>query len=497
MLKLFWEKTMANKMQLGLKQTQSLMMTPQLQQAIKLLTLTHLEMTNVIAEEMVENPMLEERDGEVSKKEIENQTSSEMQNQEATADNFSGPDIIDGGKEEFDWDRYIEVYNSTSSTPPSMVGPVSSEEMPNYENLVSKGSTLAEHLEFQLRMDNLTDQEWELAYNVIHNIDDDGYLEVEFDEIISKCRLEREDAFEILKMIQNSDPVGCGSRNLIECLMVQAKNLEPRMPLVELLIEKHLDLLHKKDYKTLEKITGVISEKIKDAELIILSFNPRPGRLISAEEVHYVVPDIYVKDIGGELIVTLNNDGVPRLKISGLYRSMLQSDSGESDKAQEFVQDKLRSALWLIKSIENRQRTIEKVAKAIVKYQPDFFRKGPSALKPMILKDIAAEIGMHESTVSRVTTNKYMHTAIGIFELKYFFNAGIGGKNGGIDIAGESLKLKIKELIENEVPGRPLSDQRISKLLEIQDIVVARRTVAKYREMMNILPSARRKVVGR
>jgi RNA polymerase sigma-54 factor len=223
-----------------------------------------------------------------------------------------------------------------------------------------------------------------------------------------------------------------------------------------------------------------------------MSLNPKPGRLVSADETQYVVPDIFVAELGGEFVVQVNDEGVPRLRVSNLYKSLIKSSANQVE-AKEFVQEKLRSALWLIKSIENRQKTIFKVAISIVKNQQEFFKKGPAFLRPMILKDIAGEIGMHESTVSRVTTNKFMHTPIGTFELKYFFNTGIGGKNGGIDIAGETLKLKIKEMIGNEDPKRPLSDQKISELLSTRDIVVARRTVAKYREMMGISPSSKRK----
>src|SRR5690606_5014152 len=237
---------------------------------------------------------------------------------------------------------------------------------------------------------------------------------------------------------------------------------------------------------------GVSKEKVKDAELIIMSLNPKPGRLVSSDETQYIVPDIFVAEVGGEFVVQVNDEGVARLRISNLYKSLIKNSNSNTD-AKEFVQDKLRSALWLIKSIENRQKTIYKVAESIVRTQQEFFKKGPAFLKPMILKDIANEIGMHESTVSRVTTNKYMHTPIGTFELKYFFNAGIGGKNGGIDIAGESLKLKIKELIASEDPRKPLSDQKIADILKKSDIEVARRTVAKYREMLNILPSSKRK----
>ncbi|MBT3982954.1 MAG: RNA polymerase factor sigma-54 [Bacteriovoracaceae bacterium] len=484
---------MAIKLSQGLKQLQSLTMTPQLQQAIKLLTLTHLEMTQVIAEEMTENPMLEEANSEISRDEFSDQ-SQDNSNKEAKSENFDAPDVI-SGKEDIDWNKYIENFNSTSSSPPSMAKR-DSEDTPNYENMVSKGMNLAEHLEWQLRMENLTEAEWQVAYNIIHNIDDDGYLEVSIDEVIELTGHDREDSLELLNMIQQLDPVGCGSRGLVECLLIQAKNLDERMPLVELLITDHLQDLKNKDHDKIAKKLGLDLSQVKDAELIMMEFNPKPGRLISPEETHYIIPDIFVRFVGNELSVDVNDDGVPNLQISNLYKSLLSKGkaAAEGDKeASEYVQDKLRAAMWLIKSIHNRQKTILKVAKAIVKYQPEFFRKGPSVLKPMILKDIAYEIGMHESTVSRVTTNKYMHTPIGTFELKYFFNAGIGGANGGVDIAAESLKLKIKQYVDNENSGKPLSDQKIADLLKREDIVVARRTIAKYREILGILPSSKRK----
>lgn len=489
---------MAIKMSQSLKQTQSLMITPQLQQAIKLLTLTHLEMTNVIAQEMVENPMLEEFDNELSREEASDNEfdGAELQaeSHEATSDNFSGPELVEGSKEQFDWENYIES-SEGKSTAPSMVS-YDDEDNPNYENMVSRGQTLAEHLEWQLRMENLSPAAAELAYEVIHNLNEDGLLEIPFEEISKKSSLDKEDALDVLIMIQNLDPIGCATQSLQECLLVQARNLIPRVPLVEILIKDHFLLLQSKDYSALSKATGVSVDSVKNAELIIQEFHPRPGKLISSEETQYVVPDIYVKEVGGEFSIQLNDEGVPRLKISNLYKSLIKQ-KGEVEEhnkgAQEFVQEKLRAALWLIKSIENRQKTIHKVADAILKYQPEFFKKGPKFLRPMILKDIALEIGMHESTVSRVTTNKFMHTPIGTFELKYFFNAGIGGKNGGIDIAGESLKLKIKALVDSEDVRRPISDQKIAELLSEDDIVVARRTVAKYRELMGILPSSKRK----
>jgi RNA polymerase sigma-54 factor len=445
-------------------------------------------MTTLISQEMVENPMLEEIDGEVE----DHSSREEMDAQEATSDNFSGPELIEGSKDTFDWEQYSESFNSSSSTSPNMKESGSPDDLPSYENMVSKNQSLQEHLEWQLRMESLTPEELNYALELVGNIDDDGYLEVPVDEIIGRSKLGRDQAIGILGLVQHLDPVGCGAQNLEECLGIQARLLPERSPLVELILDRNMRDLEKRDYAKIAKDFGVSKEKVKDAELIIMGLNPKPGRLVSAEETQYVVPDIFVAEVGGEFVVQINDEGVPRLRISNLYKSLIKNQQSDAE-AKEFVQDKLRSAMWLIKSIENRQKTIYKVSNSIVRTQQEFFKKGPAFLKPMILKDIANEIGMHESTVSRVTTNKFMHTPIGTFELKYFFNAGIGGKNGGIDIAGESLKLKIKEMVGHEDPKRPLSDQKISELLSTRDIIVARRTVAKYREMMGIAPSSKRK----
>ncbi|MCY4643967.1 MAG: RNA polymerase factor sigma-54 [Bacteriovoracales bacterium] len=483
---------MAIKLKQSIKQSQSLAMTPQLRQAIQLLTLTHLEMTNVIADEMVENPLLEELE---EHREEKNETDYKLEklegeNVEAQAPDFDAKNDLKG-QDDFDFDQYIENYNThSSSLPPSMAQSSETEEGPNYENMISRGLSLGEHLEWQLRMQNLSKREWETAHLLIHNISDDGFLDIDLKEVCEKTKTPLEEGLAILKIIQTLDPVGCGSRDLAECLGVQAGLLSPRMPLVEKIIESALDLLEKRDLKAIATKFGVDTERVHKALEIIMGLNPKPGRLISQESTHYIVPDIYVRDIGGELKIEVNNEGVPPLRISKIYQNILgQKDSS----SKEYVKEKLRNALWLLKSIHNRQSTIYRVAQAIVTYQPDFFRKGPAFLKPMILKDIAGEIGVHESTVSRVTSNKYMHTPLGIFELKYFFNVGIGGKNEGLDLTGESLKLKIKEIIDQENPQKPLSDQKIVDLLRTQDMVVARRTVTKYREQLHIPSSSKRK----
>jgi len=480
---------MAIKISQGLKQSQNLAMTPQLQQAIKLLTLTHLEMTNVIAEEMVENPMLEEAGGEVD---VEAPSENDGEVREATSEDFSEAPLMKE-KDDFDWDSYADSFNSNSSTSPNMASG-DSDEMPSYENIVSKGMTLAEHLEWQLKMETLSDEDWKLATLIIGNINDDGYLDVSFEELIAETGCDREVAFDILEMIQRLDPVGCGASNLQECLLAQARIAEERSPLLEKIIRDHLEDLQSKNFDKISKALSVSIDQVKQTSLLLQNFHPKPGRLVATPDTHYILPDIYVVEAGGEFVVQVNDEGIPRLKISKLYQEMIKKGAGhKTDEASEFVKDKLRAAEWLIKSIQNRQKTIEKVSKAIVAKQQEFFKKGPKYLKPMVLKDVANEIGMHESTVSRVTTNKYMHTPLGTFELKYFFNTGIGGKDGGVDIASEVLKLKIKAIFDGENPSKPLSDQKVVEILARENLTVARRTVTKYREMLGVAPSSKRK----
>lgn len=496
---------MAIKLSQSLKQTQNLTMTPQLQQAIKLLTLTHLEVANLIAEEMTENPMLEEfgnvedslsqqsaDDYKLEKLEMENK---ETQVETLQTDSFQNQENSSSTtKDEFDWQTYVESFDSTTNAIPQSASRVDLDDIPSYENIVSRGMTLAEHLDWQLRMDQLSEDEYKFALKIIHNINDDGYLDVSFEELIAESALTRNHAYEILRKIQKLDPVGCGAENLSDCLLVQAQIMEERSPLLEMLIKNHLQDLKVNDFKKIERETKASISKIKETALLLQHFNPRPGRIVASSETEYVVPDIYVQEVGGDYVVKLNDEGVPRLRVSKLYKNMLEKASKPTEKDKEYIQDRVRSAMWLIKSIQNRQRTIVKVAKSIIARQKDFFKKGPRYLRPMVLKDVADEIGMHESTVSRVTTNKYMHTPIGLFELKYFFNAGLGGKDGGSDdVASEVLKIKIKELIEKESPKRPLSDQKISELLAAENLQVARRTVAKYRENLGILTSAARK----
>ncbi|MBF0312574.1 MAG: RNA polymerase factor sigma-54 [Oligoflexia bacterium] len=506
---------MAIKLTQDLKQTQNLMMTPQLRQAIELLTVPHLEMTQIISKELIENPLLEEIDTEILKGETPANDSDyhienlEMQNHEdhdatgsnpSTSDTRYGTDGDHDSFQEYDQNSYSDNSYLDSQSDhlkaKSMVGPLNPDEVPNYENIVSKEQTLQDYLEWQLRMDYLSAKDEEIATIIIHNLNDDGLLEMTLEEIMEKANASSEEVNKILFKIQHLDPLGCATSSLQECLLVQARILYGDCPTLELLLSKYLSHIDDKNFYALLKKEGQSKEQVDNALDLLKELHPRPGRPITPSETHYVVPDIFISLVGNEIIISMNDEGVPKLKISNYYTSLLKNISGASkqeETAKEYVKDKLRSASWLIKSIGIRQKTIYRVAEAIVKLQPDFFKKGPNYLRPMILKDIASEIGMHESTVSRVTVNKYMHTHLGTFELKYFFNAGIGGKDGGTDVASETLKKKIKTMIGLEDAKRPLSDQKIVEILEREGIIIARRTVAKYRELMDILPSARRK----
>ncbi len=526
---------MAVKLSQSQKQMQSLSMTPQMQQAIKLLTLTHMEMTNVIAEELVENPMLEEvvddieRNLERIEREYEESDQSDLgssnqlndsqqlsersenserlesseshenfdnqfdMNGEASASDFTESPILKE-RDDFDWESYVESYNVNSSTPNQTSGDFDNDELPNYENMISRGMNLAEHLEWQLKMETLNEEEWAIANHIIHNINDDGYLETSPQDLSVALGVTLEKIEDIRMIILRLDPVGCGALDLKECLFAQARVQEERSPILEKIIRDHLEDLQSRNFEKISKKLGTSIQIIKETALLLQNFYPKPGRLIAPQETHYILPDIFVVEVGGEFVVQVNDDGFPRLKISKLYQDMIRKGAAKKkEPASEYVKEKLKAAEWLIKSIQTRQKTIDKVAKAIVSRQQEFFKKGPKYLRPMILKDIAIEIEMHESTVSRVTTNKYMHTPMGMFELKYFFNSGVGGKDGSSDVASEVLKMKIKNIFDHENPSKPFSDQKVVSILEAEGLNIARRTVTKYREMLGILPSSKRK----
>jgi RNA polymerase sigma-54 factor len=340
-------------------------------------------------------------------------------------------------------------------------------------------------------MSNFTEEEERFALLVIGNLNNFGYLidEVTIAELAEETGLDADDAEEVLLMIQEFDPPGVASRDLRECLLAQVRVFELDED-VEAIVDRHLSNLEKRNYQAIAKDLKLPLEEIYAAARIISNLEPRPGRNYTSEDINYITPDVYVHKLGDKYFVVPNDDGMPKLKISGYYRAAMSGDA----KAREYIQGKLRSAQWLIRSIDQRRRTILKVTECIVDKQREFFDKGIAFLKPMILRDVAESVGMHESTISRVTTNKYVHTPQGIFELKYFFNSSIR-RVAEDDIASESVKQAIKQIIDSEEKRKPLSDQKIVEMLKKKGIVIARRTVAKYREMLGILSSSKRRQV--
>lgn len=478
---------MSMKMKMSLKLSQQLRMTPQLQQAIKLLQLSRLELESMVQKEMEENPILEEvhevmeDDGN-----FENSSKDQLQGQENTKET---QDMQDPKKQdEFEWENYVEE-NPMPGQMTNFAG--NNEEINNYENIFSSQQTLYDHLIWQLGLSGFNDEEKELGAILIGYIEDDGYLKTPIVQIAEDEEVDATELEEMIPFLQEFDPPGVFARDLKECLLIQAKHLQEDTHELVAMIETQMSNLEKKNYPAIAKEMNLELEEVVEISKIIHSMEPKPGRAFNSTETHYVTPDVYVYPVGDEYVVSLNEDGLPRLKVSNFYKNVLQ-DGGTNDSTQEYIQDKLRSAVWLIKSIHQRQRTIYKVAESIVKHQRDFFDKGPKFIKPMILKDIANDIEMHESTVSRVTTAKYMHTPRGIFELKHFFNSGIS-KTDGDSLASESVKVKIKELVDGEDSKSPLSDQKLVDLLKKDGIKIARRTVAKYRDALGILPSSKRK----
>lgn len=457
-------------------------MTPQLQQAIKLLQLSRLELESAVRKELEENPILEETQ-EVKEEDLQRtkEASETVDPNERTAD-----DQNPQKQDEFEWESYLE---NQSKPPQQNLG--GSEEIMNYENMISTTQSLHDHLAWQAKMFGFSEDEYKLAEILIEYIDDDGYLLTPLTEIAESEKVDAKELEEVLEFIHEFDPAGVGARDLKECLLVQAKHLEEDTHDLVHLISNHLKDLEKKNFDAIAKAMGRDITEVVEMCKIIYSMDPKPGRAYAVPDTQYVTPDVYVYKVGDDYMVSINEDGLPRLKISNFYKNMLKS-AGGSEKTQDYIQEKLRSAVWLIKSIHQRQRTIFKVTDSIVKHQREFLDKGAAFIKPMVLRDIANDIGMHESTVSRVTTAKYVHTPQGIYELKYFFNSGISTSDGDA-LASESVKLKIKDLIAKENVKNPLSDQQIVDLLKADGIQIARRTVAKYRDVLKILPSSRRK----
>src|SRR5690348_10202217 len=550
---------MALELKQSLRLSQQLVMTPQLQQAIKLLQLSRLELVDLIRSEMEQNPLLEEpQDGaEAELNEAPAELVSTLNESiEASELAVPTPEVAqpdlkkanegDVKRDDIDWEQYLDNYQ-TQHTAPS-AGGFNSEDLPSIESTLTRAEGLTEHLMAQLRMAGLSEAEERVGGLIIGNLNRDGYLVVDPElqpsipafepappadpdkpaeipavapEALEALRREQEarkpkslcdpiiplaleagvpaaTAEKVLKIIQRFDPVGCAARDLRECLLVQAKHFitegegkdDPDAELLPQIIRRHLRNVESKKYQAIAKDLHVSLEEVVASIKLFSRLDPKPGRNYSGEEPQYITPDVYIHKIGDQYVTVLNDDGLSKLRISQHYRNALKN--GAAAQTKEYIQEKLRSAVWLIRSIHQRQRTIVKVTDSIIKFQREFLDKGIAFLKPLILRDVAEDIGMHESTVSRVTTNKYVHTPRGIFELKYFFNSGIS-KTGGDEVASEAVKEEIKKIVAAEDAKNPFSDQKIVEVLKDRGIEIARRTVAKYREVLGILPSSKRK----
>jgi RNA polymerase sigma-54 factor len=469
---------MALEIKQNLKQIQQLVMTPQLQQAIKLLQLNRMELVELVSTELQENPVLDEAP-EFEDEPTRTKEGATLETEAPPAKTPEGPDI--------DWASYLDTYSNIGYKPTEV-----DEERPSLESTLVKKTSLADHLMWQLQLSNIPQEERQIAALIIGNLNEDGYLDETLDHIAEIADTDPATVERVLREVQEFDPLGVASRDLSECLMIQLRPLRLEGSLVEEMVRHHLPRLERRDYRGISKAMGVAVEKVMEAAKLISELEPKPGRPFAQDEPFYITPDIYVHKIGDDYVIVLNEDGMPKLRISSFYRDVLHGGAGASKVTREYIQEKLRSAVWLIKSIHQRQRTIYKVVNSIVKFQRDFFDKGINHLKPLNLRDVAEDIGMHESTISRVTTNKYVHTPQGIYELKFFFNSGIS-LTGGEHVASEAVKEKIRRVILSENSKRPLSDQKIVELLKQNNIEIARRTVTKYREILGILSSTKRK----
>ena len=472
---------MALEIRQSLKLSQQPIMTPQLQQAIKLLQLSRMELMDLIRQEQEENPVIEESvepaaEAEPAEGGYETQGSSSSDNKEIRQEEIGLP--------EADW---REPYWRTKAVEDD-------EDRPTFENFLTKKASLSDHLLWQLRLNHFSEDERLIGTLIIGNLNEDGLLQVSQEEIGAQSGFDPETVQKVIQRVQTFDPPGVAARDLRECLLLQAQQLFPQELLMQRIISSHLNILAKKSYQSLARELGVPLEEIIRSTRLISELDPRPGRRFSDDNIPYITPDVYVFKMGDEYLVMLNEDGLPKLRINSYYRNILREQAKSSGEAKDYINDKIRSALWLIKSIHQRQRTISRVTKSIVKFQREFLEKGVAYLKPMVLKDVAMDVEMHESTISRVTSNKYVHTPQGIFELKYFFNSSINTSRGE-NVASESVKEKIRLILAQEDPQKPFSDQELVEVLKKQDILIARRTVTKYREMLGVLPSTQRKQI--
>jgi RNA polymerase sigma-54 factor len=488
---------MALEQKLSLRLSQKLVMTPSLQQAIKLLQMTRMELDTLLTQELVENPVLEEA---AEAESAEEETPREEAPPEAPA---NGEVDHAESMENIDLDAYFGDYWEGSGTSSMM----EERDEPPIENSLSREPDLYDHLLWQLHMAEVAPRQREIAELIIGNLDPDGFLVAtpeeiramgdQSDQVCEGRAYTLDEVLAALALIRSLDPPGIACANLQESLLLQMDVREvPADDLARRMVFEAWDLFLRRQFPAVAKKLGVELAELEEAVELVKTLETHPGRRFSTDRPHYIEPDVFVRRVGDEYVIQLNDDGLPRLRVSRAYRRMLQTmrSEGRQNEAQAFIKDKIRSAVWLIKSLDQRQRTIYKVAASIVRQQNEFLDKGIENLRPMVLRDVAEDIGMHESTVSRVVSNKYIHTHRGLFPMKFFFHSGIDREYGD-NISSLTVKRKIEQLIQSEDPKRPLSDSELMRILNREGIQIARRTVAKYRDELSIPSSTDRKQI--
>jgi RNA polymerase sigma-54 factor len=460
-------------------------MTPALQHAIQLLHLSTVELQEVIQRELLENPLLEETPA-----------TSEASEGPAGPQALASPEPVpvealmreERQTDDLPFDLTATVFGHHDER--SLVAQEEHEDRP-FENLVRTTSSLADHLDEQLRLATDDPRARLIGTAIIGNLDDDGYLRAELQQIAAPCAVSVEEVEKVLATVQGFDPPGVAARSLQECLLIQLRADPHPDPVSVEIVEQHFEDLSRRRYPDIARALKLPLDRILESIEEIRGLEPKPGRRFGRADVRYIAPDVSVHKVGNNYEVILNEDGLPRLRVNALYRSLLRGSGGEH---RQYVEQKIRSAQWLIKSIDQRQRTLRNVTQSVVEFQREFLDKGLASLRPLSLRQVAEDIGMHESTISRVTTNKYIQTPQGLFELKFFFHSGIATANGAM-ASSVAVKKMIRDLLATENPAAPLSDQQVVQALQRLGLVIARRTVAKYREELGALPSHQRRRV--
>ncbi len=466
---------MALETKLLLKTTQKLVMTATLQQAIKLLPLSRLELIQKVHQEILENPFLEDvATQEISDTELANEELSQETQQES---------------EEFevDWEAYLQDFSSSPDYTPDV-----GKEVRSLEATLKSETSLAEYLLWQLSLTVHDELEKQIGTYLIGNIDDDGYLQCQTEEVATVLGCDEAQICAVLSVIQSFDPPGIGAYNLQESLLIQLRHLEMDDSLASKIVQQCLSQLDERYFQKIAKSFGVTINEVMAAVGLIRTLDPKPGSRFNSPRIEYITPDVVVVKVDDDYQVVLNEDGMPNLRINVLYQNVLRQNDGMQSETREYLEEKFRSAVWLMKSVEQRRQTLLRVTKSLCKFQREFLDKGLTYLKPLVLKDVADDIGMHESTVSRVTTNKYVYTPQGVFELKFFFHSGLESLEGDA-MSSVSVKDIIRKAVAAEEPRKPLTDQQLMMILEAKGVKIARRTIAKYRQELRIPPASRRK----